>query len=159
MSEQRKALARAVRELREGPPRLTHAEVAQVLGISRSYASELYRDPEGVGAAARRTRSRGACADCGKPTAWRTGGPAKRCNSCAGRHRTVWTAERVVEAFKSFHRIEGRVPSARDLRREEYLPSLSALQRIFGTLGAAQEAAGLERRPAFGERRHERGAV
>ena len=152
-------MARAVRELREGPPPLTFGEVAHRLAISRSYASELYRDPDGAQAAVRRKRALGECVDCGAPTAWRVGKPAERCNPCSGAYRTVWTAERVVDAFKAFHQRTGRVPSASDLVREESLPSLSVIQQRFGTLGAAQEAAGLERRPPGWYERPVRGAV
>lgn len=74
--------ARAVAPLRAQG--LTHREIAERLGLSRSYVSELVADPDGTMLAARIARNRGACEDCGKPT-FGGNGKAKapaRCDAC-----------------------------------------------------------------------------
>jgi transcriptional regulator with XRE-family HTH domain len=68
-------------------------EVAEALGVSRAYVGDLLRDPTGRENRARHERARGACVDCGRPTAWGgAGGPPERCVDCDLKHRAVTAA-------------------------------------------------------------------
>lgn len=75
------------------------AEVAESMGISTSYASELLNDPTGSKSRARKQRYRGTCETCGGRT---TGGngPGKApatCAECAKRELIARTAVRRTE--------------------------------------------------------------
>jgi predicted transcriptional regulator len=66
MNEMRLQRAEAVRDLRaEG---LTHREIADRLGISRSYAAELDTDPDGTKVRDRKRAYGAICQDCGAAT-------------------------------------------------------------------------------------------
>jgi hypothetical protein len=59
----------------------------------------------------------------------------------------TWTRARVARAFQAFAFFRGRAPVAADWgRRVDDWPPLDAVERLFGTLEAAAEAAGLPRR-------------
>lgn len=47
---------------------LTHQQIADRMGISRTYAQELCSDPEGEKVRARKASYRGTCEGCGGPT-------------------------------------------------------------------------------------------
>lgn len=83
---------------------LSQLEIAERLGVSRSYASDLYGDPDRKKALARRERYRGVCEICGKPT---TGseGRAKAPRRCAEHNPGGETARR---------RHSGKGPAQRD---------------------------------------------
>jgi hypothetical protein len=124
------------------------AEVADLLGVSPTYASDLVRDPDGSQARARKRRNGGSCCDCGGPTDG-SNGRAKapsRCAGCARRHRlehAVWSRERVIAALLAFAHEHGRAPSASEAGRASGLPSHGVVMRRFGSWRGALEAAGL----------------
>lgn len=149
---ERAAKAAALRE--EG---LTQAEIAERLGISRSYAASLLNDPDGSGDRARKTKYDGECVDCGSRT---TAAPAQRCAPCAALHSRLWTEERIIEALREFARRYDRPPSASDLNpgtarargfhdraerfyRDGIYPAASLIVGRFGSFNAALAAAGL----------------
>jgi HNH endonuclease len=124
------------------------AEVADLLGVSPTYASDLVRDPDGALARARKRRNGGCCLDCGGPTDG-SNGRAKapgRCAPCARRHRlehAIWPRERVILALLTFAHERGRAPTAGEAGRACGLPSHGVVMRRFGSWRAALEAAGL----------------
>lgn len=62
----------------------TYRQIADELGISGSYVSDLIYDPDGSKLAARRVANSGVCLDCGGPTSG-SGGRSKappRCYPC-----------------------------------------------------------------------------
>jgi hypothetical protein len=114
-TEERLRLAGLVADLRrEG---VIYREIAERLGISRSYASELWLDPDGSKASERKDSYGGVCIDCGAPTTGSYGRALapERCNDCslarqsADRH---WTREAVLDAIKRFASAHGRPPTA-----------------------------------------------
>jgi hypothetical protein len=138
--------------------------IAERLGISRSYASELYRDPEGLKARARKDRYRKPCPDCGNLMDGSNGPnhPPGHCADCAPKHHAIWTCETVIAAFQDFHRRFGRTPVCgdtqgtppsvtsklsperiADIHDDHGLPNPSAAKALFGSWPAAQQAAGL----------------
>jgi hypothetical protein len=59
----------------------------------------------------------------------------------------TWTRARVARAFRAFAFFRGRAPVVADWsRRIDDWPPLDAVERLFGTLEAAAEAAGMPRR-------------
>lgn len=112
----RAEMAARVAELRAQG--LLQREVAERLGISRTWAAELDRDPEGKDMAERRKRYRGTCLDCGRATDG-SNGRAKApdyCRHCAPKHspHAKWTAENIVEAIQRWTEKYGSPPSAMD---------------------------------------------
>lgn len=108
---QRAAEARRLRHLG-----LKQREIAETMGIGRSYAAELLDDPAGQKARVRRESYAGVCENCGSPT---TGGdgPAKAprfCVHCAPGQNRQWTEETVVAAIREWARRHGRPPSSTD---------------------------------------------
>jgi hypothetical protein len=111
---ERLALAARVRELRDQG--LFQREVAEQLGISRSYAAALDTDPEGKQQRARRDSYDGVCVDCGGVTkSDGTSRPSARCSACAEALQSAdrkWTRETVVDAIQRFAALHGRPPTA-----------------------------------------------
>jgi hypothetical protein len=115
-----KRLALAAEVARYRKMGLTHREIAKLLGISRSYTSDLDVDPLGEKGAARKKRYGRPCPDCGDPM---TGcnGPAgphpERCERCERiriHEDRYWTQERIVEALREFRRLIGKPPTSTD---------------------------------------------
>ena len=71
---ERLELAERVRLLREDG--LTQREIAERLGITRSWAAELDNDPDGLKARARKDSYAGVCVDCGAATSGSDGATA-----------------------------------------------------------------------------------
>jgi hypothetical protein len=125
----RAVLARWAQELKaEGK---VQREVADALGVSRSYAAELMgADPLGEKARDRKKRYQGVCVDCGGATTG-TMGRAKapeRCADCRAEFdhaRRFWTAERVVAEFQRFARVMGRGPTVIDCPGQAHTPTIS----------------------------------
>jgi hypothetical protein len=95
---------------------LLQREIAERMGLSRSYTSALLADPTGDADKARKDRYRGVCEACGGPT---TGaeGPAKTprfCCHCAPNLLRKWTPERIVEAAREWARRYGHAPNVHD---------------------------------------------
>lgn len=140
--------------------RLPMREVAELLGISCSYAYDLVCDPSGEKVRARKDSYRGTCSRCGNPTDG-SNGRAKApdlCASCAAAelHKArYWTAERIVDAIQRFAALHGRPPSAREWIRVDRAGGypnrgsiyMSSAKRgsPFPTWAAAIEAAGFPR--------------
>src|SRR3954469_19416505 len=67
----------------------------------------------------------------------------------APKPEVTWSRRHVAHAFQSFAFFRGRGPVVADWsRRMDDWPPLDAVETLFGTLGAALQAEGLERSPA-----------
>lgn len=168
-TEERLALARRAATLRaEG---LVYREIAERLGVSRSYTSELIQDPDGSRARARKDGYRGECIDCGAPTSGSDGrGKApSRCDSCSHakqKKERVWTREAVIEAVQHFAAERGRPPTSSEWnssdRGDRYPPLPSVYKSSwkpdapFDSWADAIEAAGFPR-PKVGDKINKRG--
>lgn len=93
-------------------------EVAEILGVSRSYAAALSgEDPLGVKSRARKDSYRGVCEDCGGPTDGSNGPNAVPavCDRCSHGRQTrdrKWSYENVIDAIQRFAAANGRPPTA-----------------------------------------------
>lgn len=56
--------------------------------------------------------------------------------------RSVWTVQKIKEGFERFEREYGRLPTAPEIDRLEYLPSSRQIQRKFGGLEKLREVLG-----------------
>lgn len=167
--------ADAARLRQEG---LTGIQVAERLGISRSYAYSLLNDPDGSGDRERKRRYDLVCTDCGARVDGTTPGKMKnrdepRCAACAavkrGAEMMIWTEQRVISAIRQWAAEQGEPPAMRDwnptaarevgdeerARRFEAArgrwPSVQSVVNRFGCWNAAVEAAGFgSRRPHGG---------
>ncbi len=134
---------------------LTQKETAVALGISRSYASELDRDPFGTMVRERKLSYRGTCEVCGKRTDG-SNGPSnapKVCADCFSKDRSenrYWTRERVILELQHFGVVNGRPPKADEFLlseptyREHRYPPVATVQREFGSWHAGLIAAGFD---------------
>lgn len=145
---------------------LTWQEVADEMGISRSYAYDLVRDPDYSKVRARKSSYRGTCEECGGPTDGSNGrAKAPRfCQGCVGDARAFWTKDTIVQAIQEYNSRFGRRPSAWDWSpalararahperlaeieerwQDGVWPSMTHVQGRFGSWNAAIEAAGFE---------------
>lgn len=122
-------------------------EIAEREGISISYVHDLLQDPDGSKARERKRGQYGECADCGAPTAYKTGGAAKRCAPCAAEHNRYWTPETVIAAIREFVAQNGRPPTAVEWRTGGSVgdrPDTSTVQNVCGGWNAAIAAAGFD---------------
>lgn len=153
-------------------------EIAEILGVSRSYAAALYCDPWRTKELARRERYRRPCpgydGPCGKlmdPSNGRKG--PQFCANCSTKQNKVevrWTRLAIVEAFRDFYTETGRAPTTLDTlthaavlqrmsvtRRAEIaavgvdLPDPNTVAARFGGWRAAVGAAGLPEGPVGGD--------
>jgi len=145
---------------------LNGIEIADAIGISRSYAYELLHDPDGAEATVRKGRAYGTCEGCGKPTSYTVGGPTRLCRSCTAASKKKWTHEAIVAAIQRYAMVSGKQPTATcwntaasgfnaeraRLFREGDYPVTNTVRNIFGSWNAAIEAAGFEPVPARGYR-------
>jgi hypothetical protein len=150
-------LARRCRRMRDAGA--TYREVARRVGISRSYASSLCRDPTGEQDRARKDRYSGTCLDCGSPTDGSNGRESapKRCVHCSPRVAALWTPETCLDALRDFYAEHGRAPTPgergagsaanAEVERVDWLPWYETLRRCFGTAADAMRAAGIPPRP------------
>lgn len=168
----RQRLAREAAELRRAG--LLHREIAEALGVSRSYAAELLIDPDGTLAKQRKMRYAGVCVDCGAPTSGCEGRRASpRCLQCASWASAVsrqkWTAELLIARIQEWARIYGEPPAmpdwgswtARNQLRDEaraqrfedadgHWPWFTVVVRRFGSWSEGLRAAGFEPRAPHG---------
>lgn len=110
-TEERLALARRASELRaEG---LLLREIQVELRISRSYVSELLRDPDGSLARARKDGYAGVCENCGAATSGSNGHKRapRFCHDCIGEQTRIWSREKIIDAILAYHSKYGEVPS------------------------------------------------
>lgn len=92
----------------------TARQIAEHLGISRSYAASLCTDPTGDQDRARKWSYGGKCENCGNPT---YGGEGKSksprfCAACAPDAYRKWTRERVIRSIQEWARRRGEAPTA-----------------------------------------------
>lgn len=159
---------RATRLRAEG---LTNREIGEILGRSPKTVSDYLCDPFGIQARERKNRYRGVCVDCGGLTNGNEGrGPnaPKRCRRCAiaeaKRRQTKWTQETITAALREWAEWADCPPSSLDamasapsirvrrpvsgfLEGGPPLPSPGVAKAVFGSWGAAVEAAGLRYEP------------
>lgn len=108
-------------------------EVAELFGISRSYASSLMTDPHGERERSRKDGYRGTCERCGQKTDG-SAGPGKAPKVCATcllrdpdsamrtgprRPHRIWNEERCLDSIVRWVERNGRVPRVVDLFRAE----------------------------------------
>lgn len=67
---------------------------------------------------------------------------AARHHEGKGAQLPPWTADEIIDAFREYALEHGEAPKCGDLGRHG-LPWLRSVQRVFGSLPAAQKAAGL----------------
>lgn len=112
-----------------------YREIADMLGISRSYAASLITDPTGVHEMERKKRYGGVCVDCGAGTDGSKGRykAPLRCSDCrcALQHEDrYWNRETVVSWFREFARLFGRGPAVVDVAQARSIQyGLSATRR------------------------------
>jgi hypothetical protein len=155
----RAELAQRVAELRSRG--LLHVEVANRLGISRSYAAELATDPDGIKARSRKDAYRGSCEVCGAPTDG-SNGRASAPTRCLLHPLQEWPAGRVIEAMRAWTAWAGHQPTADEWRYqpsddEPDRPVTNTVIDRFGSWADGVEATGLVR-PRTGYRVNADGA-
>lgn len=134
-TEARLALARRAAGLRSQG--LLWREIADTLGISRSYAQALVDDPDGAKSRARKDSYQGSCVDCGGPTSGSEGRERtpERCAACARedvhRHRR-WTRESVIAAIQRFAAANGRPPLADEWIRSDPVNDYPPRSAVYG---------------------------
>ena len=114
MTAVREEQAQRVRALRDEG--LLQREIAEQVGVGRSYVSDLLRDPFGELARQRKESYRGECEICGGPTDG-SNGPAKApklCAICLPGTLKIWTREKVIETIQEWARRRGRPPKANE---------------------------------------------
>lgn len=117
MTEGRRVLAEKAEEMRAAGALIR--EIAEALGIGRSYASDLLHDPDGKLARARKEGYAVPCPDCGAPMSGSNGrnNSPGVCADCAVARQSAeryWTRETILEAFHAFAERFGRPPAAAD---------------------------------------------
>lgn len=141
-------------------------EIADELGVALQTASGYISDPDLSKQRARRAGYAGRCVDCGRPTDGSTPKkPRPRCQECSHRRQheqRPWTAERIIEAFREFAERVGRPPAVPDFNLARaragcsaariaeaeaahatgHYPTVTTVQREFGSWRAALAAAG-----------------
>lgn len=168
----RERLQRAAEAKRLRDSGYLNREIAEALGVSRSYASQLCTDPDGTKSRARKDSYRKPCPGYSGPCANMLSGSEgpsqmpRLCQACdeernhAERH---WTRERIIGIFQEFASRVGRSPSVGDIQSvfpsyqgrmsedriseahavRDGLPYPALVQREFGSWAAALEAASL----------------
>lgn len=152
-------------------------EIAELLGVSRSYAASLLADPDGTKDRERKKQYGGTCLTCGAATDGGNG-RAKAPRYCAHhvwndpeyRAKAVkWPRERIVAAIQEWARLFGEPPAMTDWnpwqarnafgdeqraarweRLRPKFPWFTSVVREFGSWNAALEEAGFSTRVANG---------
>jgi hypothetical protein len=109
----REEKAAAVRALREEGQ--TFAEIGRMLGLSLSFAHEIYHDPTGEKATERKRRYERSCVDCGttiNPNGIRA--DTIRCATCHGAHTRAVTRRWIIDSVAEWVRLFGAPPAATD---------------------------------------------
>jgi len=139
---------------------LLQHEIALRLGISRSYASALYRDPSREQERRRKNGYRQPCPRCGTlmdGSSLPTPSLCTRCE-CAERHdNRLWPPDEIIRAIQHFNEIVGRPPLSQEWLTAEQRselppptrfhrwPYTSEVQREMGSWSNAIEQAGFPR--------------
>lgn len=140
---------------------LNGIEIAERMGISRSYAYELLSDPGGAADRARKASYGGRCENCGGTTDGSNGTAAAPplCDKCRKAQQNAEAKGRHLEAVREFVRRYGEPPSATDWNppharsvghpekaerfyRDGCYPHLNAVQSVWGSWRALLTAAG-----------------
>lgn len=179
MSTRAERVAAVQRLRRDG---LTIIEVAESLGVSRSYVSALLYDPDRSKELARRASYAGACEVCGAPTDGSNGraGAPRYCQAHIGANeewiasRTKWTRDLIVVRIREWAELHGEPPSVLDWspydarrvndesratrfeRAAGYWPWFMSVVDRFGSWNAGIVAAGFEPRAVGGTRENQR---
>ncbi len=152
--------------------------IAREVGVSASTVRR-WVDPDfrkrdlAVSLAAKKRRT-GTCVDCGAVTRYggHGRGTSERCPPCgaiyAGQQKTIWTAERVIEAIQLWAAEHGGEPPAQPdwsptnarlmgdewrairFENDDRWPWSTSVVYRFGSFNAGIEAAGFTPRPAHG---------
>ena len=140
---------------------LKFREIAERLGISTSLANDIYLDPAGEKARARKAKRFGYCADCGVKVTNAGSEPPDRCFGCrmelqeswdyrikmAERPRNrKWSDEAILDAMRSAATNGTVTKAAYDeiyARCGKRIPSSVTIMWRFGKWNTALEAAGL----------------
>lgn len=155
---------------------MTQDVIAEIIGVGRSYVSELINDPTGERARDRKSRAGGTCIDCGAPTSYATGGPSRRCRRCRKLieqsepyrlSRQHFTHDLIIERIREWAERYGEPPGEADwnplqaranndeerAKRFEdangYWPWMTVVYRRFPSWNAAIEAAGFTPRKPY----------
>lgn len=111
-------------------------EIAEAMGISRSYAASLRSDPTGTGERARKDSYRVPCATgCGKLVNGSDGKPkpgaiCADCAALASHEGRYWTRERIIETFRRFAEVAGRAPAVTDTGQRKSVQRRLSDERI-----------------------------
>lgn len=108
-----------IRQSKVDHPTWSDRQRAASIGITYSAFRNLVNDPDGSKQRARRETYRGVCERCGGETrSDGTSRPSPFCSACAvviHHEERRWTPEAIVETFKRFAEVNGRVPTATDV--------------------------------------------
>lgn len=154
--------------------------IAERMEVSYQTISSWLNDPDLSKSRARKKRYAGLCVDCGARTSGSEGRRTElRCNGCANRMswstRKVWTRAAIVHAIQEWEKRYGEPPAQSDwnpwharhrLHDEERAqrgeranatgacPTHMTVHNIFGSWGAALQAAGFESREPHGSNKN-----
>lgn len=110
-------------------------QIAEATGWSRTYVRDLFYDPTGAKARARKDSYRGRCEECGGPTDG-SEGRAKapkicaRCIAIRQHEERQWTRETIAEALRVAARVLGRTPVSQDTIRAPSLRVKLSPERV-----------------------------
>lgn len=108
---ERKALEARVAAMRAQG--MLQREIADALGISRSYAAALCDPDADAKRDRRRANYQGVCASCGAITRSNgTSRPSEFCADCGRHSQKKWTREAVIAAIQRFASVHGRPPTS-----------------------------------------------
>jgi hypothetical protein len=138
-------------------------EIANTMGISVSFASELLRDPTGAMARERKAKRFGFCRGCGKKLTNSGSEPGARCVPCNAAHTREMSRRWILESFAEWEELFGAPPTANDWNPALALhhactawkaerhrqtgrawPSVTLVANIFGSWSEGVRAAGFE---------------
>jgi DNA-binding CsgD family transcriptional regulator len=133
---------------------LNGVEVAERMGISKSYAYGLLNDPDGSGDRERKSRYDLQCVECGGrvngTTPGRMIGRDPVCLRCSPHHNAIWTREAIILAIQEWADEHGGIPPSANQCRAGHaldpsvLPNVNHVRFRFGTWNDAIRAAGFE---------------
>jgi hypothetical protein len=148
MRSRAKLAARAVRLRASGHSMM---QIAERLGVSPSYASALYCDPDRSKEIARKNSYRKPCPECG---ALMDGSNGRRspslcfeCSTAKQHEERYWTPERIIASIRRYAKENGYPPTSKEwlLNRPSWGAPVTAAQREFGSWANTIEAAGFKR--------------
>ncbi|MGH2761404.1 MAG: hypothetical protein ACRDLD_02300 [Thermoleophilaceae bacterium] len=144
---------------------LNGVEIAERMGISRSYAYGLLADPTGAKTKARKRKVYALCVGCQKRIYNAGSVPGKRCLACDAAYRCSLSRQWILDGFAEWVELYGQPPCAYDwcpapstlarlspetarrvraAHRDRAWPGPSHVANHFGSWSAGLRAAGLE---------------